>query len=787
MASTTDYPNDSGPIVDPQTLEFRRAITSEEQGYSVIQRLKQDSWWRNEKQAAIMRKFNDEPPYDQAKLNAAKQDWRRNASTGFMSSMVKRILPPYNQIIDQAQYLTTARFPGEETQDPEMQQKQLDFRYEITRTIRSWSGWQAFKSQIILENLLFGFTGAGWTDEITWEPRFLRQDEAYFPEGCGQEARLVPLWCLDQNFQIHEMAEYLVDPEASAAAGWNIDNVVIAINDAKPENRNSGVNSDVRKYQDMIRESSLGTSYSTGVKVIKAIHLFVQEVSGKVSHYIYDDRTKQQLFVRLDRFDSMEQNLALMAIEVGNGKLHGSKGAGRILYNTHVSVDQTRNLIVDNLMLSGLLVLKQGEGAKPQQALTVVHPVAILGKGWDVVPTGFQIDTDAFLAIDNQQTQIAEVQIGAFMPGQIQDTSGEKRTASEVNYVASIEQELRQGNLARFYAQFQLVVWECQKRICSIDNIAKAQAIYKKETANVIMRFTQGMFNFLKNLNEAIPQQFEISQADPINESAIQCCLALFRKGLSAKDIYVLGQAPSFDLTQDTAADLTQALTEVKATYANNPSIDQGKLDRLLLSSKLGERLADDIIIPQEDNTLTAEATRLQLMELTLLLTGEPVPVSPRDFDTVHLQVIQQKAQLLMQNPASVVPASIPLLQNLFAHAEAHFQQALSKVGGKMNPGLQPFAEMLDMAKKFLAAAQANTAKLQASPAAQPGAMPPAMVATSAPAPGGPPPIPRPPAANPDFTHNGPQSPVVLANPATAGVKKPLAHGPLTTTIPNTP
>jgi hypothetical protein len=767
MASETAVPNESDPIVDPTTLQFRRAITSPEQGYSVIQRLKQDSWYRNEKQAAIMRKYNDEPPYDQAKLEAAKQGWRRNASTCFMSVIIKRILPSYNQIIDQAQFLSSARFPGAETQDADVQQKQTDFQFEITRTIRSWSGWQAFKSQVILENLLFGFSGSGWTDEITWEPRFLRQDEAYFPDGCSQEASLMPLWCLDQNFQIHEMAEYLVNPEASAAAGWDIDNVVIAINDAKPENRNSGVNADVRKYQDMIRESSLGTSYSVGVKVIKAVHLFVQEVSGKVSHYIYDDRTKNQLFVRLDRFDSMDQNLSLMAIEVGDGKLHGSKGAGRILYNMHVSIDQARNLIFDNLMLSGLLVLKAGEGAKPQQALTVMHPLAIIGKGYDVVTSGFQIDTDAFFAIDDKYTSIAEQAIGAFIPGQVDNTQGEKRTASEVNYTASIEQELKQGNLARFYAQFQLIIWECQKRICSINNIAKANKLFQQERNGLVQRFTLGVMNLFKTLGQMISGEFEIEKDDPIAQSGINCCLALLRKGLTPKDIYVLGQAPSFDLTTDTTAANVAAVLQVLGLFKGNPNVDQVQLAKMALSALLGGRQAESLLIPADDNTLQSEATRLQLMELQLLLQGEPVPVSPRDFDTAHMQVIEQKGMALIQNPAALTPEMIPLLENIFQHFGMHLQSAIQKAGGP-TPELQPFILIAKEAEKLLGQAKVASGKLQNSPAASPNISPAAHLASG----------------GQDFTHDGPQPPSVLNNPAVAAQEKPLAHGAITSPTP---
>lgn len=763
MAGSTSMPNETTPIVDPQTLQFRRAITNDEQGYSVCQRVRQDSLRRNEKQAAIMRKFNDEPPWRQAKLDAAGQGWRRNASTGFMSSMVKRILPAYEQMVDNAQYLTTSTFPGNETTNPDQSQKESNFRLQITKTIRGWSGWQPFKGQVILEDVLFGYSGAGWTDEVTWEPRFLRQDEAYFPDGTSQDAKLCPLWVLEQNFQIHEMAAYLVNPAASAAAGWNIDNIVTAINDAKPENRTSGTNQDVRKYEDVVRESSMGASYSQGVKVVKTVHLFVQEVSGKVSHYIYNDRNNELLFVRLDRFDSMEDNLALLAIEVGNGKLAGSKGAGRILYNTHVSIEQARNLITDNLYLSGLLILKRTDESSKQQALQVIHPIAIIGKGFEVAGESFQIDTDAYFAIDRQHTQIAELQVGAFMPGQLTDTSGEKRTASEINYTASIEQQLREGLLARFYAQFQMIVWQMQKRICSIANITKANKLFEQEKTSLVKRITQGMFNLAKAIGKAFnPDAVQIIKADPVSESGVQCCLQLLRKGLTPQEIYDLGQAPSFDLTQDTAQDLSNAMDALAADYKGDPNVNQFELKRRHIASKVGETMADELIIPQEDNTVTAEATRQQIIELFPLLTGETVPISPRDNDMVHLQVLQQKAETLMKNPQAITPQMIPVLQNILTHAQQHLTQGLTKAGGDKT-GFEEAIQFITGASKALGTASAGTAS------APPAGITPAGQSTAPP--------PADAAAGPTNINNPTQE---IDNPAIAAQDKPLSRGPIT-------
>jgi hypothetical protein len=758
-------PSDSSdPIVDPQTLEFRRAITSDEQGYNCTVRLKSDSLERMKKQAAIMRKYNEEPPWDQAKLIAAKQDWRRNTPTGFLSSMVKRIMPPYDSLIDSAKYLTMARFPDQFQEDPKQEQKQDHFRFEVTKCIRSWGGFQPFKRNIILENVLMGYTGGAWTDEFSWKPVFLRQDEAYFPDGCPQEGNKVPLWCHDQAMQIHEMAAYLVNPKVSKIAGWNLENIVDAINNARPENRASGVTAELRKFEDLVRESSLGASYQTGVKIIKMVHLFVQEVNGKVSHYIYNDRGGKLLFKRLDRFETMDQCLALMSIEIGNGKLHGSKGAGRILYNAHVSIDQARNLFLDNIYLSGLLVLKRGENAKPQQALQVMAPLAVIGQGFEVAEEKFEANADAFFQADKFLVQLAELQVGAFMPGQIfSNDGGEKPTASEVNYVASIEQQIREGVLARFYSQFQLIIWQMQKRICSPENIKKAMKLHAKEKSGAIMQLTQGMYSFMQKIGHEITGSFEISKPDRIADDAVQCCLNLLRKGLEPKDIYTLGQQPSFEVTQETARDLSAALLDIKARYANDPSVNQFELTKRDIASKLGNDLADKIIIPQEDNTLVAEATRMQLLELQLLATGEMVNVSPRDNDPVHLQVIKQKAMEIMQDPSVITEDAMPAMQVIIEHADQHLQQGIMKAGGDK----QVFAEdamFIEQARKMLGAAseaQAAAAALQPPPGAMPAAPPPDAAA-------------MPPAGPQPITTNGPAAIQNL----------PLSRGPIPTNPP---
>lgn len=706
---------DPTQIVNPATLQFRRAIRDIEQAYSIAKRLIQDSAQRNAKAAAIARKYNDEQPWPPEKMKAAGQGWRHNRSTGFLSSMVKRIMPPYKQAIDSARVLTSSML---REQGNKADQKNEDFRVETTKTIRRWDGWHNFTHQLILENILYGYTAGCYTDEFEWKPIFCRQDEAFFPDGCPQDGQDVPLWLKTQDFMIHELAKKLEDPEISKAVGWNIDNLVISINEAQPVNRMKGTVEDERKYQDTIRESNLGQSYTEGVKAVKGYHLFVQEYNGKVSHILMDGRTGKELMTRLDRFENMEECLSLFAIEVGNGKLHGSKGAGRVLYNTHVAIEQSRNLIADHLYLSSLVVLKATGKGKNAIAIKVQHPVAILAEDYEIQQAKWEVNTEAFFALDRHMSQIAELQVGAFMPGQLLDSGGEKRTASEINYVASIEKQIREGLIARFWGQFMNLEYGMQKRLCSQDNILSAMKIYRDEKSKIRI-VSRKMWDFLVAIQKIIRGQpnvaFKIERDQGVNKEGITLCLCLLRKGLSPEEIYELAQCPPNEVTQDMASQLAEGIAQVSAKYMGNPRVRQTALIRKDIAATVGNTIADELVIEEEDQTEVVEAVSKQLMEITTIMAGEEMPASPRDFHEVHMDTIQEKVKNVMATltPDAVNEDSMAVADAILKHYDEHLNFAL---GAATDPASLAPREMwskgthgaLDKARQLMGLAPQN-------------------------------------------------------------------------------
>ena len=102
--------------------------------------------------------------------------------------------------------------------------------------------------------------------------------------------------------------------------------------------------------------------------------------------------------------------------------------------------------------------------------------------------------------------------------------------------------------------------------------------------------------------------------------------------------------------------------------YAGNPAINQDELIKLDWSRKLGQEIANQVILPQDQvEAVAIEATRQQIIELQAIIAGQEVPVSPRDNDMVHLETVVSKLMPVIANsPQGALP---PEMVSPFAKA----------------------------------------------------------------------------------------------------------------------
>jgi hypothetical protein len=677
---------------------------------------------RNRKNQLIQKKLNLEPPYSNKKLESMGQNWRSNRPTGFLSTMVSRIQPPFKEVIETAATLTFATYPIESL---DAENKTKVFREEITKCIRGWKGFDDLVAQVVHENITFGFCGLCWDDLRDWKPEFLRQDYTFFSIETPQVTDQTPIWARKRRYQIAELLPVLENPPLSAAAGWHINNLVESINNAIPAGRTLDADDDARRYEDWIREGSYGASYENDAKYVELGEILVREPHGKISRYLFDDKSGKEICTQVDRYNKMTETLALFSVEIGSGNLMSSRGAGRDLYNTHVAVEKARNLVVDNTYLKGLLLLKKGPNAKVGvPPLTVAHPVAYVSEGYEVIPQNVPADTDDFLKLDQFVSGLAEIQVGTFLPSAPVEAGG-KKTASEVNRIAAIENQIRAGILMRFSRQFSQAVERMQRGICHPEHLKAAADLKglldmaRQYEPNAVWARREVVDAFDRSLMDLPRFMVPFDVPEHLDEDAISCCLNMLERNVPPSDILLMAYSPASQLLQDTTPQDNVVLDSLIARYMGNPNINQDELMKLDWSRKLGETTANAVILPKDQvEAVAIEATRQQIVELQSIIAGQEIPVSPRDNDIVHLDTMLQKLMPVIASiPAGGLPpeGAAPLAKAM-QHFASHIQSAEAKGAGKQ--AIAKYKQALNEAQKHLTAGHGTPPPPEVAPAA---------------------------------------------------------------------
>jgi hypothetical protein len=651
---TPDASNDYvGAIASPNLSNAvkpkNRSIIDEDQAKSIITTLEVANKERNLKNARIMAKYNSERPHTQASLEAEGLGWKSNFTSKPLPMLIDKVAPRFVEAIEGVKYLTNSALPDDE---PGAAVKTEAFRREITSTCRARPGWRSLLSELGQENALFGYAALAQLDEFHWFPKFFRQDKFFIPTGTKQLPNFAQIVALREEVLIHELAMIISDKETAKDRGWDIPKTVKSINAAMPENRRSDQKDPERAYEDMIRESVVGTSYEAGARAVCLWHLFATEITGKISHYVFDAHGFEELFVSEDQYESMADAVSFFSFQQGNGTMHGSKGIGREIYAMAGILDKARNDVVDRLNLSGKIIIQGDEKQLARFKMSIVGNAILIGAGFTVAEKKLDAEVEPFLQLDAFLTSLLDQMAGATTPKVFE---GERVTKAQVDLFAAREEQSRDTIIGRFLNQFADMMTTLQKRLCDADTAEKDAKEMQKRLLKVMTR---------EELNKLSKQ--------PVAETV--------------KDY----------------TDLERQQIVIAATEAaGNPLYNQKELQMRKVSAQVNEEFAKAVILPDEDPTVLAEQTRLQQLELLIIVgQGAEVPVSPRDNHLVHLQVLTPAMDNAAQ-AATADPHAVATLTALLKHAEAHV--AAAEAAGTPKETLAPVTETITKLRAAMA------------------------------------------------------------------------------------
>lgn len=678
----SDVPDNGGLIQSPDLSEKAKprqhAVRDVAQAREMLQTLQSAGNRRAIVNARIAAKLNSERPYDQTRLEDEGLGWRTNVSTRVLTTITDKVWPRFVQAVQGLKFFTNSTLSNKWAKSTE---KTEFFRQVITECIREHPGWIDLLENITLTNSVFGYNIVAWLDEFSFWPVSFNQEDAFVTDGCRQLPKYAQVVALHERLMPHELYERIKDREFAERSGWNIEKAIEAINKASPAQLRdvlmAGGTSDTW-YVNAARELTVGSSYMAGASVISVYNLLVQEVDGKVSHYRLAGDKLEMIFDKDDRFDSPKDCLAFFSYERGNGTLHGSKGIGRAAYELAGMLDRSRNELIDRAIMSGKIMVQGDVKRLHTFKMSVVGSTCIIPNGWQVLEQRIDGNPAPFLQLDAYFSGLIDAIIGNVSPPQLGGQGEAFRSSASWQLLAAREEEGKDAKITRFMQQFICMIETMQRRICSTDT------------------------------------------DDDDAKAAREKILTM----LSPEELKEIAESP----VAGTVVDLTplerQAVVELAQEMAGNPLYNQRQLQVENVTARLGTEFAERVILPVEDPTQEAEQTRLQLMEITLLAMGQPVPVSPRDGHEIHLQALlpatEQLASQIMQGAGETAGLEA-MLGHITEHVNAATaagvpKEALAQAMELVKKGGAALAQLKDLDQQAAQLQQEDAAAQEALP-----------------------------------------------------------------------
>jgi hypothetical protein len=392
----------------------------------------------------------------------------------------------------------------------------------------------------------------------------------------------------------------------------------------------------------------------------------------------------------------MEDVITLFTFEPGNGRLHGSKGMGRKLYNVALGMDKLWNTLLDNVYLSSLLIGNFDSAKIAQLQPTIRSPFLIMPDGFQLAETPqMQINLQAFEYGMNQLQSLLDQVAGTFMPDQYQVVTGRHVTdtsATEAAIDAAREDEIKQAVLNRWWNHMQQCIEAMQRRLCSKENL-QAAIEFKRQKDKAIAQDKILVPGEMIEVVEALePKRTTSFQQEPdlmyADIEAVKMLVELMEQNMAPEEIFIIANQSATNFTTNVGAAEDQRIIQFTQAIEANPQFaayfDQEKLARMASNAAIGPGRTDELFQPLPQQTTNVAASRQQMMEFASMLGGEAMPVDPRDPHDVHLQSLGQRmdkwfATILQMPPLSIPHEWLSAAKAMIDHEGQHIDMLLSQ------------------------------------------------------------------------------------------------------------
>lgn len=579
----------------------------------------------------ITAKKQGAPPYNPKTLKDQGKSHKRNISTRFLQKELNRAAPRFYMPLLTASVMVAPELPAGW---PNGQQKTQFYRDTMTKFFRSWRKNDMFWRGLAAEVCDYGFGFAAWTDPYEWRPHLCRMDRGFVPRGTEVMDDKLARFTLKWDYRPDELLKIVRDAISAGSENWKKDAVANAVDAASLPSMPQDM-TNLRKWEELVREQSWDFNYSRSQRMIETRHLYVLEYSGKVSHYILWPNgagENKLLFEHLDEYESPDSVVVPVVFGYGDGTIHGSWGCGQLLFDLSCQVEKIRCDSMDNLLNSNKARLQVPNAKDAATAQIVINDTCIIATGAQFAQNvgGIAGDPKGYMTLDDKMSQWAQEIVGGYLPPIPLQPSDIK--AAQVNAATAQEQAVKEDNQETWLKQCALVTNQMSKRALNPDS--------DDEDAIKLRKYLLG------EVPEGHP-------APPVSITEEE--MEIF---LNQTTIQSVSKFTEYEASKRGA---------FAASVSQDPRFRPVAGARYMAAGVGDDAFVDSMVIPEGDQSNSIAAQRQQLAENGTMLLGINQPVLVTDLHQVHLETIKGPLDQAIQG------GLIEQSKLALAHAAAHF------------------------------------------------------------------------------------------------------------------
>ena len=589
--------------------------------------------------ARIQAVFDGRPPYNDAALRASGQASRANLNFGEAARLLDTAMSGYVDLISSVENLVTVETKASSENDG--MRVDTIISEELSRTLRGWPEFHSTFLRLCNEFITHGVGVTFFENETDFRFRTCGIGDMLLPRQTQSSEHSVEIAVSRRDYMVHELYNFIRNPEAAEAVGWNVEAVKKAIQAA-----DSGAHHKTfTNWEDTQREIKNNDIY-TGIRAnsVPVLHFFVREFDGSVSHFMAADlaaannpqreESREFLYKNVSRYENPEQAFLFFTYGVGtNGTLHSIRGLGHRIFNHVQTSNRLRCQMVDGAMLASSVMLQpDSQRALDELALQYYGPYAVLSPNIKLVEKAMPNMTQTVMPALADMTQQLNEATGFYASSNA--AGGSYRSKLQVEADLEVATRLTSANLNLFYASFSRLVREIARRIVTGPKSDPAvRDFYERCTERGVPA------NIVKSVDH--------------------------RKTRANKAI-----------GSGNAAARSSALNELDQLL---PLLDeQGKKNLVYdrIASRVGYEMAGRYAVQPENARPTVE-NKVAELENVILMSGTAVSVQPTELHETHLTVHLPKVQEILDgvssgeiDPMQVLTSLQLMLQHISQHEE---------------------------------------------------------------------------------------------------------------------